>query len=313
MADNSSIIRYAKTEQTLLQAVINAVPAPIFYKDIDGRYLGCNKAFEEYIGLTRQKLVGRTVFELFSPELARVYAEADQVLLDNNGEQIYEAQVKYADGSLRDVMFHKATFNALTENLSGLVGVILDITERKKVELKYRRLAHTDTVTQIDNRFSFMHNIETAIAQLSEGNRRVALMMIDLDDFKSINDSYGHLQGDRVLAEVARRLKQSVRSNDRVARLGGDEFAVLIHDPVNLPHDLAELANRILEANQQPIALGDETMLNLRISIGIAVAPDNASDVDGLMHCADLALYRVKESGKNDFHLYEISDEPVEG
>ncbi|WP_439135348.1 diguanylate cyclase domain-containing protein [Pseudomaricurvus sp.] len=293
----------ASQDRTVLQAVINAVPAPIFYKGSDGRYLGCNQAFEEYIGLTRSELVGKTVFELFDPELAQVYHDADASLLEAEGKQIYEAQVKYADGSIRDVVFHKATFDAVDEAITGLVGVILDITERKKSEARYRQLALTDTVTQIDNRFAFLHSAETALDLAGRSGQPLVLMMIDLDNFKHINDSLGHQKGDKVLFEVARRLTQATRKTDKVARLGGDEFAILIQDTLNSPDDVTRLAEKILDANQPPIDL-DDTQVQVNISIGIAFAPEHGSDIDTLIHHADCALYQTKNSGKNGFTIW---------
>jgi len=125
-------------EPSLVQAVINAVPAPVFYKDLKGRYMGCNRAFELFIGKSLAELAGRTVFDLFEEDLATVYARADQTLIDAGGTQVYEAQVRYADGSLHDVVFHKGLFHIGETGTDGLVGVILDITERKHAEDELR-------------------------------------------------------------------------------------------------------------------------------------------------------------------------------
>ncbi|WP_317930102.1 diguanylate cyclase domain-containing protein [Halioxenophilus sp. WMMB6] len=296
------------SDKTVLQAVINAVPTPIFFKDDEGRYLGCNRAFENYVGLTREALVGRSVFELFEPELARVYHEADSALLQAGGEQVYEARVKYADGSIRDVMFHKAVFEAEYEGISGLVGVILDITERKKIESEYRQLALTDTVTRIDNRFSFMRSAEAAMGRLAQAGNPVSLMLIDLDDFKGINDNHGHFAGDTILREVAQRLRQVIQPNDMVARIGGDEFAVLLPD-TQCPDALASLAAKLIEQSARPIATGDQQICT-GVSIGIACAPHHATNVTALLRCADQALYQAKSQGKNCFHLFN-SDQPA--
>lgn len=131
---------------TLLQAIINAIPAPIFFKDATGRYLGCNGAFEEFVGRSSDELVGKEVFELWDRELAQVYYEADKALFDRGGKQIYEANVKYADGSIRDIVFHKAVFE-VENGESGIVGVMLDITDRKNAEAELAKrneiLSHT--------------------------------------------------------------------------------------------------------------------------------------------------------------------------
>ncbi|HEX8959966.1 MAG TPA: PAS domain S-box protein, partial [Geobacteraceae bacterium] len=123
----------------LLQALIDAIPGPVFYKDTEGLYLGCNTAFETYTGLTKPQIVGKTVYEVFPEDLASVYREADQDLIRHPGVQCYEAKVPFAEGTLRDVMFYKATFVGIDGKLGGLVGTLLDITERKKAEEALRR------------------------------------------------------------------------------------------------------------------------------------------------------------------------------
>ncbi len=122
-----------------LDALFEVIPSPFFVKDLDGRYLGCNSAFEEYIGLTRSQILGKTVYDVAPRELADRYAAADQTLFDNPGTQIYEARVCWADGSLRDVVFHKSTISGPDGKVRGLTGIILDITERKKMELSLRQ------------------------------------------------------------------------------------------------------------------------------------------------------------------------------
>jgi two-component system, cell cycle sensor histidine kinase and response regulator CckA len=139
-----------RDNKAFLTTLLNAIPAPVFYKDVEGRYLGCNRAFEEFFGKTRDQLIGRSVFEISPPELAEVYHAKDAELLQNPGTQIYDSQVKDANGALHDVVFHKATFMDTGGSVLGLIGVILDITERKQVEealreseQKYRILIDT--------------------------------------------------------------------------------------------------------------------------------------------------------------------------
>ena len=216
-----------RNETTFMQAVIDAAPTPIFYKDAEGRYLGCNKAFEEYIGLSRDALIGKSVFELFDDELAKIYFEADKALFDSEGTQMYEAKVKYADGSIHDVMFHKAYFHAEDASVEGIVGSILDITERKKAEKALEQLAHTDNLTGLDNRYSLMKSLERSLLCQKRENFRLAFLMLDLDGFKQVNDSFGHPTGDSLLKEVAKKLKNTFRESDIIARVGGDEFSVI--------------------------------------------------------------------------------------
>ncbi|MBN2733234.1 MAG: PAS domain S-box protein [Methanomicrobiaceae archaeon] len=126
--------RLLKEKNLFLQQLIDTIPNPIFYKDSEGKYLGCNKAFEEYTGLLKEKVIGKTVYELFPKDIADIYKEHDQNLFDNPGMETYESVIKYIDGSIKNVIFYKATYNDIKGSLAGLVGIILDISERKKME-----------------------------------------------------------------------------------------------------------------------------------------------------------------------------------
>ncbi|HEY6871997.1 MAG TPA: PAS domain S-box protein [Geobacteraceae bacterium] len=139
VTDRKRVEEEQRQQLHLLQTLIDAIPGPVFYKDTDGAYLGCNTAFETYTGLTKAEIVGKTVFQLFPEELASVYFEADHALLHRPGVQCYEAKVLFAEGTLRDVMFYKASFMNIDGSLGGLVGTLLDITERKKTEDALRR------------------------------------------------------------------------------------------------------------------------------------------------------------------------------
>jgi len=291
-------------EKKLLQAVINAVPTPIFFKDAEGRYLGCNRAFENYIGKSSSELIGRGVFELFEESLAQVYYEADKSLFDSGGHQVYEAQVEYADGSIRDVVFHKAVFEAEDENIDGIVGAILDITERKRAEEMYRRMAFTDALTGLDNRLSMMRDLEHALDRTLRTDKSLALLLLDLDRFKEVNDTHGHPAGDEVLREVARRLRQVVRKSDLVSRLGGDEFAIVIEDITGIDQVL-QVAEKVIKSLSSEIRYKDLT-LSIGTSIGIALVPEHADDIETLIRYADMELYRAKAEGRNRYSLYSV-------
>ena len=285
----------------LLQAVINAVPAPIFYKNSHGCYLGCNKAFEEYVGLSKKQLIGKTAFELFDLELALIYDEADKKLLEQKAPQVYETQVRYADGSLRDVIFHKAVFNAVLENIDGIVGVILDVTERKQAQKELEKLAITDSLTGLVNRYFIVKELEKALLRADRTNNQVAFLMLDLDNFKTVNDTYGHPTGDALIVDVAKRILSAVRGNDVVARIGGDEFAILL-DGENV-YDMAQnVAQKVLTLLHQTFVI-DEHHLNIGVSIGIATSNGEKLTASDIMKSADIAMYEVKERGKGDYQF----------
>lgn len=290
-------------EHNLLQAVINAVPAPIFYKDAGGRYLGGNKAFENYIGLNLSEFVGKTVCELFDSEQASVYQAADDALMEEGGSQFYEARVKYNDGRLRDVEFHKAIFHAELEHVSGIVGVILDITERKRVQLQYEHLAFTDTLTSLGSRLSFQRDLAKAYLKAARTDVPLALILLDLDNFKTINDTYGHPVGDAFLVAVSKKLTQVIRKTDAVARIGGDEFAIVIEDvdDIAVVKTIAENLRKSLSSDISCCGL----TLPLSMSIGVALKNDDSPTVDDLMKNADIALYLAKGAGKNTVRWFQ--------
>lgn len=286
----------------LLQAVINAVPAPIFYKNSQGCYLGCNKAFEDYIGLSKTELIGKTAFELFDPELAQIYDDADKQLIDHKEPQVYEAQVRYADGSLRDVIFHKAVFNAVLENIDGIVGVILDVTDRKLAQKELEKLAITDSLTGLVNRYFIVKELDKALLRADRNSSQVAFLMLDLDNFKIVNDTYGHPTGDALIIEVAKRILSAVRGNDVVARIGGDEFAILV-DGENV-HEMAQnIAKKVLALLNETFVI-EGYDVNIGVSIGIATSKGEKLTASDIMKNADIAMYEVKERGKGDYQFF---------
>jgi PAS domain S-box-containing protein len=173
----------------LLQNVINAIPAPIYYKDSAGIYLGCNEAFEKFIGLSRDQIIGQSVYGVSPKDLADVYFEADRELFLQGGRQTYETSVVYADGSRREVLFHKAVFPGPAGRLGGLVGTMVDITERKDAEAKARYLTHFDALTELPNHVLFSDRINLAIAHAHRLNQRFAVFCLDLDHFKKMTST----------------------------------------------------------------------------------------------------------------------------
>ena len=289
----------AHHETNFMQVVIDSAPTPIFFKDAEGRYLGCNEAFEKYIGLTREQLVGKSVFELFDDDLAKIYYEADKAF------QIYEAKVKYADETMHDVMFHKAYFHAKDENIEGIVGTILDITERKKAENALEQLALTDSLTGLDNRYSLMKSLKHSLLRQQRENFKLAFLMLDLDGFKQVNDNFGHPIGDALLKEIAIKFKSIFRKSDIVARVGGDEFSVILEKIPSL-ESLEPLANKILTEFDKPFII-DNKELSIGISIGIAVSSFNGCSSEHIIQQADAALYQVKKNGKGHYQFVTVN------
>ena len=186
-----------------------------------------------------------------------------------------------------------------------ITGLTQDITEEHEASEQIEQLAHYDTLTGLPNRFLFRRRAVDAIASVRNGEPPLALLFLDLDRFKNVNDTLGHEAGDRLLQEIAGRLRTCVRGSDLVGRLGGDEFLVLLRE-VARPEDAALVARKIIAAVSQPVSLG-ENEAQVGCSIGIALLNDGSPDLEALLRSADTAMYAAKDAGRNTFQFYNDS------
>ncbi|MGE4447369.1 MAG: EAL domain-containing protein [Azospira sp.] len=410
-----------------MHTLIEAIPSPLFYKDAQGRYVGCNEAFLTYLGKERHELLGKSVYDLAPKELADIYAAADRQLFDNPGKQVYESQACYADGSKHDVIYNKATFMDAEGRVAGLVGVMVDITERKRQEEElrlaakvfdtsneaflvtdadnnirsvnrafcettgysaeevlgrnprllssghhdktfYRQmwealnsqgywqgeiydrrksgeiypkwtrinvvkddqgrvvnhvavfsdisdrkaleerlqfLAQHDHLTGLPNRNLLRLRLEQAVESAMErgaGGINPVALLLDLDHFKTINDSLGHHAGDQLLRTVVKRLKNILRESSTLCRQGGDEFLIVLPQAQDLAR-VSRAAETVLAALATPFEV-DGHPLSITGSIGISLAPDDGSDFDTLLKKADTALVHAKQSGRNAYRFF---------
>lgn len=185
---------------------------------------------------------------------------------------------------------------------AGLVILLHDITERRQHEEQLRLLAIHDSLTQLPNRILFFDRLNLALSQVRRHGHRLAILMLDLDHYKKINDTYGHSVGDLLLKEVGKRLQAAIRSSDTVARFGGDEFVLLLPE-IHTSSDAAQIAKRLLEAISSPFEINGLPLF-ITVSIGIAIFPEDGDDRDSLITNADLALYAAKDRGRNCFFFY---------
>ncbi len=191
----------------------------------------------------------------------------------------------------------------LAGKVSGIVVVFQDVTARRAMEEELRMQTVTDHLTGLTNRNGFKVALQSELERARRANNHVALMFIDLDHFKRINDNLGHAVGDQLLRSVAVRLKEQIRSSDVVSRIGGDEFTIVLSDLAE-PEDAAMVARKILNALRQPITLKDDMRIIVSASIGIASFPDCGNDIDTLMRAADMAMYQAKRDGRNIYSFY---------
>lgn len=285
------------TERDNLQAAIDNLPSPIFFKDRQGIYSGCNVAFTRYIGLPADQVKGASVYDVAPEHLAKLYEEADEELMRKGGTQFYEAKVRYADGEDRHVMFSKAvTRDHSTGEVNGLAGAMLDITDRKQLEEQLRRAADFDHLTGAFNRRKFFKTageVETEAREIGVG---LAVLVIDVDNFKGINDRHGHAVGDSALCHLVEQLGEHLSEGHFFARAGGEEFFVLLRDC-----DLdgaAAIAESIRRRIENSIFSESGVVLSYRVSIGVAALAADETVSSALMR-ADKALYKAKKVGRN--------------
>jgi diguanylate cyclase (GGDEF)-like protein/PAS domain S-box-containing protein len=262
-------------------------------------------SIERVLGYTPEEVAGRRFDELVEAgdrgRLERLVASG--VADDVEHVQAIECVLVHRDGAAR--AFEILMTNLLEdEHVGGIVLNSRDVSERKVFEEQLAHQAFHDGVTGLANRALFAERVRHAIARSRREGRGLAVIFLDLDDFKTINDSLGHAAGDEVLIEVARRLDESIRGADTAARFGGDEFAVLLED-VEHSQEAADAAERILEALAVPLVAGHKE-ISLRCSLGISVAEHQSSaDADEMIRDADAAMYIAKRDGKGGYRLFE--------
>lgn len=188
------------------------------------------------------------------------------------------------------------------DNISGLVLVLHDLTERKRYEEKLRYNAVHDHLTELPNRFLFFDRLNVALAHAQRDIHKLAALMLDLDEFKKVNDTWGHNIGDKLLQSVAYRLIHMFRKSDTIARLGGDEFVLLLPE-ISQAEVAKNVAERILHSFHKPFEF-DGLKISITASIGIAIFPDDGEDADTVIRNADIAMYQAKDEGRNRYHQY---------
>jgi diguanylate cyclase (GGDEF)-like protein/PAS domain S-box-containing protein len=284
-----------------LQAVIDAVPAMITAFDPGGRYALMNRFHAEFFGVQPERVRGRTPSELGLD--AALEAEVREVAATGRALPFFEQVVGDRQGRPRTLLTTNVPIVDGGGAVARVVHVSLDISERKAAEERVRHLAHHDPLTDLPNRAFLTEVLERALARAARHGRAVALLLVDLDRFKEINDTLGHPVGDVLLVEVARRALRCLRRGDTLARMGGDEFALLLED-IASPEDATSAAQRILDELADPFRLGNHTVVT-GASIGIAIAPHDGTEVAELVRHADLALYRAKAEGRNRARLFD--------
>lgn len=299
---NQTEQKQAQTNMQLSATVFDASSDGIMITDKNKKILSVNKSWCQLSGYTRDEALGKPAHILRSGNMSEsFYEELWQTLYVTGCWQGDIINIK-KDGSELHVRLSINTVRDDAQQISHYVSIYTDISERIKTEEKLRKMAHYDFLTNLANRSLFNDLLKNAIQRAKRHSSMFALMFIDLDRFKPINDLYGHETGDKLLQEIACRLKMMVRNEDTVARLGGDEFVILLEKIVSVS-DTSLVAGKIINKINQPICI-EEHKLDVGCSIGISLFPHDAEDHISLLHSADIAMYAAKASGRNSYFYF---------
>ena len=288
----------------LAASVYNNSSEAMSVQDLNGNIITINAAFTSITGYNEQEVLSKHISILDCDRSKPQYAELEVALLEQ-GRWQGELWLK---SKLGDEFMVWLTINSIYDQHGEVfrrVALFSDITEKKQAEHIIWKQANYDPLTGLPNRRMLLEYLSTEILRIDRNKSHFALMFLDLDFFKEVNDTLGHDMGDLLLQETAKRLKSCIRESDVVARLGGDEFTVVL-SAVDSPRGIERVAQGILERVAEPYSLGDETAY-ISASIGITIYPDDANSIDSLLKHADQAMYAAKEQGRNRFHYFTPS------
>jgi diguanylate cyclase (GGDEF)-like protein len=287
-----------------LDVAVNNMPHGLCMFDADQHLLVCNDRYAEMYGLLPEHMTpGTTLRSILERRVATGNAPEDaDAYIEDRIREVCEGKPYSKENELRDGRFIAVIHQPMSNG--GWVAIHHDVTEQRKIEMKIAHMAHHDALTGLPNRLLFREEVEKRLVFVRRGES-FAVLCLDLDHFKNINDTFGHPVGDALLQVVAARLSDCVRETDIVARLGGDEFAI-VQVATEQPLSATALSQRLLDVMSSPFEV-DGHQVVIGTSIGVAIAPADGVQPDQLLKNADMALYRAKADGRNAFHFFEAA------
>ena len=296
-----SLLKAAQAELQLAASVIQNTIEGIVVHDASWNILSVNPAFTAITGYAAEEAIGQTVSLLKSDHHDREFFAGVLRALDETGQWEGETWSRRKNGDLFLKWQTITTIRGAVDESIRYVTVFNDITARWQKDERIRHLALHDPLTDLPNRALLLERVGQLIGITEREPRSIALMFLDLDGFKAINDGLGHEAGDQMLRAVAKKLTGLMRQSDTVARLGGDEFVILLDNPANR-NEIAHIAERVITAINEPLPLNGN-FSKVGVSIGIAIYPADGANAELLMQSADKAMYAAKQAGKNTFRL----------
>ncbi|MEO8278436.1 MAG: EAL domain-containing protein [Ideonella sp.] len=313
LAENHRMARQLEHSERLYRHLVDSSPDMIYMLDTLGRFTFANDRFESLLGVQRDSLIGRHYSSLIhEDDLAAARHVFNERRTGDRAARNVELRLRplallsapgEGGSGVKTLLFNSIAMYAPTlpdlheSKYGGTYGVARDITERKCAEERISHQAYHDILTDLPNRILFRDRLDVAMLQALRNGCELAVMFIDLDRFKLVNDTLGHLLGDDLLKDAASRLKDVLRAGDTLARLGGDEFIIML-PRLGSRDDASVVARKILECLQFPFVLAEHEV-TISASIGIAIYPAHGTSIDQLLAHADIAMYRVKADGKN--------------
>lgn len=295
-----------KNNQVQLQQAANVflhATEGIVITDITGRILNVNQAFSHITGYQPEQILGRRAAAiLYSGKQGKTKLKTMVTSLDMTGEWSGEVWGRRKNSAPFAAMLNVSAVHNDAGKILHYVSLFSDITAMKEHELELKRIAHYDMLTGLPNRALLTDRLNQALADSQRRHSSLAIVYLDLDGFKDINDRWGHAVGDQLLVAISQRMHQVLRQGDTLARLGGDEFVAILGDMKKNEHAESVL-NRLLSSAAEPINL-DGKLLQISASIGVTVYPEDCSDADQLLRHADQAMYQAKQQGKNQIQMF---------